>query len=1078
MPETPTETSLRNHARLQELISADGDLESRLLQARQFLESVYRQLTEGSGLSFSGLFARTQYVHKQQDTPFELATQVNQLRLLCNKVAHEGLEPKQSDWLSALLTLRDLLRWLDPALPTPEADSFLSANGAEPFPAFKAVPRESFACVVQKWRVLKQGDRETGLELQASDETGNDLSIKLNDRENEGCRWSALNKALWRYAVLNCFNLTPVTGQERCFSSSSMTVVVVEPDFLLDATAVAECFDFQGVHPEYFVIERLYREASSEKPVQGNMVNFILDELVSQPEQDYKSLFRKAMAGMPISLVALGKEVALQIHESIGRIHYPSVKAYAESLKNEDVQLEPTYISPEYGLQGRLDILHSQAGKQNIAELKSGSTPNNDVWPQQKMQVVAYNLIVRNAIPRAKLGNSSIFYSAGGDSCLRHVVTQFKDELSLLMCRNRIVGILHGLAEDPAVFFNWLLGQEQPPNPKDFKQNHLQEIVTTLKGLQDYEYEWFLGQTRLLAREIWFEKTGGLGRETIYGHNALWRESLAGKRDRYRILSHLKIAGISFNRITFTLPSNPQVTDFRAGDIVVLYRQKQGISQQEILRGTIERIGDKEVEVRIRGGLKRVPQQYHNEIWAIEHDILDSALYTPLSSIYSFLKAPPETRQLFLGLREPESADISSEKASETQRVMERMLASRDYHIVQGPPGTGKTSGLLTAYILRLFKETGKNVLILSFTNRAVDEICLNLRKHSIPFIRTGHSDEIVEELLDNRIKELKFDPIDQVIRSCRVWVATINSCSSWILDIQKLVKFDELVIDEASQIVENSILGIIAKLPKTILIGDQNQLPPITRQGGESFGYVHPQLAGLCYDSYGQSLMERLYRVCQSKGWNGSITMLREHWRMHEDIANLVQPYYQGNLTSMRPGQREPLNPGKHPLLASRLVWIECPPSRFANYDPLQVRVILRILALLTEEGAVADPVNELGIVAPFRAMIHALLKELPPAWQRITIDTVERFQGSERANIILTLPLHTSSSLRNIEALSSDQAVDRKLNVAVSRARERIWVLGCGELCQGSAHYRALLENIGAAGTVINYQEILIQE
>ncbi|MGC9362652.1 MAG: DEAD/DEAH box helicase, partial [Candidatus Syntrophosphaera sp.] len=550
-----------------------------------------------------------------------------------------------------------------------------------------------------------------------------------------------------------------------------------------------------------------------------------------------------------------------------------------------------------------------------------------------------------------------------------------------------------------------------------------------------YELEWFLEQVRLAFREIWFEKTGGLRLNSIYGHNSLWQESAAAKRAKYRILDELEFDGLSFNRIRFKLPGSDQITDFRTNDIVVLYRQPTPVSRQEILRGRITTIDENNVEVTIRGGFRHIPASYASEPWALEHDILESSIYNPISSIFSFLQSPSEKRGLFLGMKQPATDGSEPKAGNKRDRVIERMLASSEYHIVQGPPGTGKTSGLLTTYIERLFQGSSKKILILSFTNRAVDEICLNLKRQEIPYIRTGKSDEIDSELMENLIEGKRFDEISKVLTSCRIWVATVQSCIAWLHDLLKIIDIDEIVIDEASQIVENSILGIISKISKCILIGDHNQLPPITRQSGQSFMFRSEELSGLCYGSYSQSLMERLTRVCKSQGWNDSHSMLNEHYRMHEDIANLIQSYYEDSLVAHFPRQREPLKPNGGDLLDSRLVWIDCPPSRHAYYDPLQVRCILRVLEILSQNGIIGDLEKDIGIVAPFRAMIHALRRALKADQKNITIDTVERFQGSERTNIIITLPLHAGSALRNIEAISADKKVDRKLNVAVSR-------------------------------------------
>jgi DNA replication ATP-dependent helicase Dna2 len=86
------------------------------------------------------------------------------------------------------------------------------------------------------------------------------------------------------------------------------------------------------------------------------------------------------------------------------------------------------------------------------------------------------------------------------------------------------------------------------------------------------------------------------------------------------------------------------------------------------------------------------------------------------------------------------------------------------------------------------------------------------------------------------------------------------------------------------------------------------------------------------------------------------------------------------------------------------------------------------------------------------------------------LTIDTVERFQGSERDTIIITLPLKHSDNLSQLQSLSDDGRIDRKLNVALSRAKERIIVLGNLELCQTGAHYAKLIYDIGQKGIIID--------
>ena len=1075
MSQFSPEQIVEAYSQLNELIASTQDPNDKLPQLRRLVEGIYKELSSDSGFSFSGLFARMQYVHETMEAPPEILVQLNRLRILGNKAAHDAdYKTSRADWASSVLAARSLLQWLNPALSDARVDKFIESQRAIPFTATAfETPKTSFLCIVEKWDPIKKSDKTSGIRIIAALDDGSQCMIFLNDFQGEGRQWSRLNKVLWKYCCLSCQNLSVITGKDRYFQSNPQSLIIVEPDFLLDASAVADCFLNEESHPEFFILNRMQNEAASEKPVLGMIANEILDELVSSPDADYEELFRLSMAKKPISLVALGQASAMNIFHTIKNNHFANIRTFTHSLKNDAVQLEPSYISPATGLQGRLDILYERDGKRHIVELKSGKPPFYDVWKQQRMQVAAYDLILGSSGARSDLGHSSIFYSAAKDDPLRHVPRAAVLEQDLIMCRNRIVGIMRMLALDPSLFFNWLRKINIDGSPPFIRQK-LDFILHTLNNIQEHEYIWLMGQIRLMAREIWFEKVGGFGLDSIYGHNALWQESEGSKRERYRILTDLRVKAIDFDQVHFKLPPSDTVTDFRSGDIIVLYRQGIKVDKQDLLRGRIDSISDTELTVTIRGGLRHRLADFQSQVWVLEHDILESALYNPLQALFGFLAAEPRKRALLLGLEQPRVDKLETTASDELEQVIQQMFAAQDYHIVQGPPGTGKTSGLLTRYIKKLYTETRKTVLILSFTNRAVDEICRNLRKHEIEFIRTGQSDEIDAELMDTRIKGKRFKEVASILRSCRVWVATVQSCNSWLADLQKLIKIDELVIDEASQIMENSVLGIISKIPKTILIGDQNQLPPITRQRDEGFDFDHDQLRGLFYDSYGQSLMERLGRVCKSKAWNASVTMLHQHYRMHDDIAGLIQHYYDNSLLSMVTRQESKLPAKGVELLDSRLIWVEFPPSEFAWYDLRQVDFIQKLLELFKNSGELTDPVTDFGIVAPFRAMIHALRRQLPDSLKDITIDTVERFQGSERKNIIITLPLLGPKYLRNLEAVSADGSVDRKLNVAVSRAQERLYVLGCSEICRRSPHYKLLMDKIRHSGQVFQHNDL----
>ncbi len=1064
--------------RIYSVCSGEGSVKGRILLLRSLLEDLYKTLTQDARHSVGNLFSRMQYLHNEVNMPAYLVGQANAMRIYCNKVSHESdFEPSEAEYLSCVWVLVKLLDHFQAAASHPALLEYLEQHQAQAFAIKKSRKKVDFLCVVKSWKL----NPSAGMDITAIDEDGDEVSIRLfNDDKGRGGRnWNLLDRVLWPWATLNCIKLGEASSGNNRFVSNPGTLIVVEPDYLMDVSTIANCMSYNTMNPELSLINSLIDEPSSSSIVLGSTVNNIFDDLMFEHTDDYDQLFRNSLARGPIPMVALGAGEALDIYHKVKTEHLPRLKSMANYARTHPMMLEPSFICPKYGLQGRLDLLYQRDGKQYIMELKSGNVPQGDMWPSHQAQVIGYNMMIREAYGFQQLGTASILYSKSPTKSLRHVSNTVEQEQDLLMCRNRILGIWKKLSDDPRELFDWLKTHPEEGLPP-FVITKIKAINAALNNLDADEYEWFLQQVRLAVREAWHIKIGSCGGEdrSQKGHNALWRHSKEEKLMRYKILPELELKEVDKNCITFKINQTELISNFREGDTVIAYREDLKVYQQQIIRAELIELGKDYLIIRARGLLNPaiIPREKYS--WALEHDILESMLFGPLSSVMSLVMADKAKRQKVIGLQDPTFAEVVSKGTDETGQLIDKIMAAKDYCVIQGPPGTGKTSGLVTRLIKELAETTEQVVLVLSFTNRAVDEICNNLDKHGIDYIRTGRSQSVKEKLLENMIRDKRFADIEQIVKSNRIWVATVYSCNAWIQDFTKIVpQIGTVIIDEASQIIESNILGIISLASRFILVGDQNQLPPIVSQAEAFYNFQSPILKELHYSTYNRSMMERLFLLCKSRNLHQAKFMLNKQYRMHSQISSLIQHYYDNQLVCGTQPQEHELEYEDEweEYLKHRVVWIDCPPTEEAYYDNHQAEVIHRLLHRLKEVGRIRDLEADVGIVAPFKAMIKALRHRLEAPFDVVTIDTVERFQGSERRIILMTLPLRDKYDIRSVESISDDRRVDRKLNVAISRAKQQLYIIGNINICRNSPHYAFLIDTIRTSHKVIPSEDII---
>lgn len=1072
------------------------------------LDRVCKQLTAGYGTDFSNLFSRLYAICRHTGLK---RNAIERFRMNARQVIRRESTPCDTDYLYDLKALCEAISYFYQTEIPPQLTAILPTGWrTQPHTPHRNTLAKRIRMVVDHW------DKQ--FVYGYSDEWESDTLLQADFSPHKD--FHTLPDVLFQGAQLNLLSVS--TDENGILMPEQF---VLEPDYLIDISALAECVQEYGNHPLNYLVNKFKPRETSHYILLGNVANQFLDDCVNeQPDQPatYRHSIQKTFRDAPLTYTACDQidekyfqQAEIQfntIRETVQAIfHSPTCQ-----IDKNGALLEPSFLCECMGLQGRMDFL--QGDFRNLIELKSGKAEGMDLnlHPRENhaLQMALYKEVLFYSldIPHDAV-NCYLFYSRYPKLFAeRSAKAQIQRAMAL---RNHIVSnemrlkIDGGRSLIPTITTDLLNTRKINTSLwRNYQCPQLKAFLTPFHTADELTLEYFYTFTAFVTREQFLAKMGDTRCDSNNGFAGTWNCDTLTKQASGNILTDLTIAdfiyGEGIEKVVLDIPPHEEgfLPNFRMGDIVMLYERENeeaNATNRQIIRGSIGLLDTRQLTIVLKNKQRNSAVFNTTGRYAIEHDFMDASYGHLYRGLYTLLTTPPYRRDLLLGQRQPQTDTSITLQGNylnpQIDNIVLQAKQAKDYFLLVGPPGTGKTSVALRSMVEEFHSNPTCQILLLSYTNRAVDEICdmLESIRPTPPYLRIGNELSCEERFRPHLVKNMTQScrnrkEIRQFLNGIRIVAGTVSSISGQP-ELFDLKHFDVAIIDEASQILEPQLLGIlcahradVCAIDKFILIGDHKQLPAVVQQRPEDSKVGSKSLQAIGLTDCRNSLFERLYANQEAESTHA---MLHRQGRMHPAISTFVNQHFYNGKLDIVPVEHQcaPLDwsiyneqdETERTLATTRLGFIDAPatPAEDSNktnrYEAsIAARLVKAFYSLCLKNGQPFDAARRIGIIVPFRNQIAMIAHELEalgiPGTEAITIDTVERYQGSQRDIIIYstTVSQRYQLDILSVTSQADGQVIDRKLNVALTRARKQLFITGNAPLLRHSDIYRQLIDSI----------------
>ncbi|WKY13298.1 hypothetical protein Q1695_004259 [Nippostrongylus brasiliensis] len=413
----------------------------------------------------------------------------------------------------------------------------------------------------------------------------------------------------------------------------------------------------------------------------------------------------------------------------------------------------------------------------------------------------------------------------------------------------------------------------------------------------------------------------------------------------------------------------------------------------------------------------------------------------------------------------------STELSAEQRDAVQAALLSSEYTLIEGYPGSGKTTTIVA--LLRCLLEMNCSVLLTANTHSALDNVLVKLRKHKdeSKILRLGKAtrDDVADLTLESKLAALdgdKYKAARKILKETPLVASTCHFVPREVLFSWR--KFDYCIVDEASMVLEPVVVSALAAAKRFVLVGDAHQLSPLVQskqciEEGMSVSLferlqVHKHALHSLVSQY--RMNREIARLSSSLFYDDRLVCA------NESVASACLMDYGGYLAPLT--VNEPWRSVDSAVLEDSVVFIDTlgkTTPKFASssagpgqiYNDGEAQLVCDIVSRFVRNGISPD---DIGIMCVYRKQVD-VIKSLLKGDINVEVNSVDQFQGRDERVIIWSLVWTQTYGKR------SDLLRDRRrVNVGLTRAQQKLVLIGCAESMRSIDIMKRLLESVKIVG------------